>query len=305
MAERIFLETPSKINLHLAVGPLRQDGYHPIESIFVPIDYGDSLEFTRQAQAGSWHLKSNLDISSEKNIVTRAVLDFRRASGEDFGLSCVLKKTSPPGAGLGSGSANAAYSLLALNKMAKEPLSFKALLKIAAGLGSDVPFFLYTCAAWVQGRGEIIQPLSLPQHWAFVLLMPGLHNNTAALFAQLDALRQSSNWKPTKEDQKVLANGEQAKYWLSQPFRCWPFYNDFQSVLLQEGEENKNIYRQMLADLYTAGAGFAAVSGSGSTCFGVFSGKKEAERAKNQLLTRWKSVYIANTLARPAIAGLQ
>jgi 4-diphosphocytidyl-2-C-methyl-D-erythritol kinase len=284
----ITIEAPAKLNLHLKVGGRRPDGFHDIESLFLALALGDTLRFetappgTPPEIGMNWRTAETAAIPPEKNIISRAISLFRERSGFDQGLKVTVEKRIPPGGGLGGGSSDAAATLLALNRLASDgaaPINDAALAEMGASLGSDVPFFLHkTPAAWVTGRGEQIQPLELPesiQNLAFVLVNPGFPSDTAAAYRLFDEFRAPLNHLKTP-----------CPPWLS--LQNWPFFNDFLTVLADS--DKGAVYQRIIGELRGLGAEFAGLSGSGSTCFGVFAGRGQAESARKDLLKRWPFV---------------
>ena len=288
---------PAKVNLHLAVKDRRQDGFHDIESVFLAVDFGDSLRFSLQKkiphkQDYNDNLTNiiikgiDLSLPIDENIVSKAVSLFREKTGFSENLEIILKKRIPPGGGLGGGSSDAASALLVLNKIAGFPCSRDDLLLMAAALGSDVPFFIYeTSAAMVTGRGERIEPVNVPQ--AYIMLVnPGFPSNTAAAFRLLDEYREQEN-TAKNPNQDVLRSPLIAPY--------SKFLNDFLPVF---NEPEKSIYRGIISQLEAEGAEFASLSGSGSTCFGIFPNEKTACKAFGQIKNRWKFVKLSKTFIR-------
>jgi 4-diphosphocytidyl-2-C-methyl-D-erythritol kinase len=328
---RIQIEAPAKLNLHLKVGDVRPDGFHNIESLFLALAFGDTLylETTETAtpleirmdwQAGG----SPPSIPPEKNIISRAVSLFRERTGFNMGLKVTVEKRIPLGGGLGGGSSNAAATLLALNRLASDGsalLNDADLAEMGASLGSDVPFFLHNAsAAWVTGRGEQIQPLELPesaQNLAFVLVNPGFPSDTGEAYRLLDSWRENRGvgngdrrtgalrgclpLRGGAEAHRAGAGGEPSPLFPT-PYSLLPtphFTNDFLPVLANS--EKGIIYQHVIAALRELGADFTGLSGSGSTCFGVFSGQVQAESAREVLLKRWPCVIITFLLAHRAI----
>jgi len=322
--KKMTVFAPAKVNLHLTVKNRRKDGFHNLESIFLAVDWGDTLIFTplegkntveitmktekkeKKVAAtffgnGSCYLfpiEGNQNGSSyhfpaipiEKNIVFKALSLFREKTGFSDGLDITIEKRIPIGGGLGGGSSNAAAALLALNKIAANPLGFDTLLEMGAVLGSDVPFFLHqTTVAWVTGRGEHIKPLETPCLF-LVLVNPGFSSSTSEAFRLLDGFRNAS--------QGGVEVGEGAEFFGSAEvlkdakFLNDRFFNDFLPVF---GEKEKLIYNQIICRLRELGADFASLSGAGSTCFGIFGSKEQAQKAAEVLRSEWEFVQYCCT----------
>jgi len=303
----ITIESPAKLNLHLNVGDKRPDGFHDIESLFVTLAFGDTLHMeTKPSETiNSPEIRMNWlldglppDIPLEKNIILRAISLFRDRTGFNQGLKVTVEKRIPLGGGLGGGSSNAAAALFALNCLAsdgKPLLSDAELAEMGAFLGSDVPFFLSgTPAAWVTGRGERIQPLELPESvrgLPVVLVNPGFASDTAEAYRLLDLWREEVLTKAQRHEENSgdFRTSASCPSW-SPCLREMSFFNDFLPVLA--ASEKGTAYERIIDDMRGLGAEFAGLSGSGSTCFGVFSGRKQAESAQNDLLKRWPFVII-------------
>jgi 4-diphosphocytidyl-2-C-methyl-D-erythritol kinase len=213
----------------------------------------------------------------------------------------VLEKRIPLGGGLGGGSSDAAATLLALNRLASTDgfVSDAVLAEMGASLGSDVPFFLQIALnnaysiAWVSGRGELVQPLALPpqvQSLSLVLVNPGFPSDTASAFRLLDEYRE---WGVGKRKGKREWGAGSLVRILSDAPRDWPFTNDFLPVFEAGFVQNRpnswafSAYRGIFSALSELGADFSGLSGSGSTCFGVFSSQSKARTARELLLKRW------------------
>ena len=330
----IRIEAPAKLNLCLLVGDKRPDGFHGIESLFIALAFGDTLHIETVSETDAYsdlssewgtgdsismewdtsfyshnNLKSfnnqQLFIPPENNIICQAVSLFRKYSGYDRRFKIAVEKRIPPGSGLGGGSSNAAATLLALNHLVsfenKQSLSDAALAGIGKELGSDVPFFVRqdNIAAWVSGRGEIITPIPLLQSLnglSFVLVNPGFSSDTAGAYRLLDNFRQKHFFRqPSVETHKRS---------FSKLPVDWRLNNDFLSVFLTgEGGTDTSegcgaVYRKILNALRDLGADCAGLSGSGSTCFGVFSSPDAGAEAVEFLSKYWPLVVKTFPLAR-------
>uniref|UniRef100_A0A7C3IIP8 4-diphosphocytidyl-2-C-methyl-D-erythritol kinase n=1 Tax=Gracilinema caldarium TaxID=215591 RepID=A0A7C3IIP8_9SPIR len=300
MGDGIRVAAPCKINLHLGVFDRRSDGYHPIESIFQMLDFGDVLwiDSLKKRSGIEVHVEGPVPMGSfvppEQNIVYKAVRLFQMERGDERGWHVRLEKAIPLGAGLGGGSADAAAVLLALNQVAGKPFSDADLEHLSARLGSDVPFFIKGGTAYVTGRGEQISTVSAETPWAVLLVNPGLHSSTPEAFALLDTVRSD-----TQNSAKPPLGKERLVQILQSHPKNWTFYNDFLEVFLQRGSpEVQRTYQAILSELKDLGAEFVNLSGSGSTCFGVFSDLARAKKALEVLKTHWSFVELCFPLAR-------
>ena len=205
------------------------------------------------------------------NLAARALAEFRLRAGKELPpLAITIRKRVPVAAGLGGGSADAAATLRIANALAGEPLGREELVRIAAGLGSDVPSQLDPRHALVQGTGERIEPVTLPS-LAAVLIPDEDGLSTAAVYAELDRLdaaREALDPGPLHR-----LSGSSADE-LSRSIQ-----NDLQPAALSLRPD----LQERLDALMAAGALGAAVSGSGPTCFGLFADRATAERAAERL----------------------
>ncbi len=174
------LEAPAKINLSFRILGRRADGFHAIETLMAPVSLCDTLTITRAGAGGEIKLVCDDPTlaTGDDNLVVKAARLFLREARIDAGISLDLRKRIPHGAGLGGGSSDAAATLTGLNRMFDGRFSQDELQRVAAQLGSDVPFFIGGTAAKCSGRGEIVQPVSLGQALPLLLLKPGFGVST-------------------------------------------------------------------------------------------------------------------------------
>jgi 4-diphosphocytidyl-2-C-methyl-D-erythritol kinase len=306
---KIRIEAPAKLNLYLHIGGRRPDGFHEIESLFLALAFGDLLHIETTDLQGldiimDWQLPGSghqeiPDLPLEKNIVFQAVSLFRKHTGYDNGLKITVEKRIPPGSGLGGGSSDAAATLLALNRIASPVgkdvcglLDGAILAEMGASLGSDVPFFLCNAPiAQVGGRGELVRPFVAPEavhSLSIVLVCPDFSSNTAEAYNVYDECNNSNKIIPYKIESLL--------HFLSGSPQDWPFTNDFSKVFEARSPEWAN-YRHIISSLKELGADFTGLSGSGSTCFGVFSDSGKARETQELLLKHWPCVFVTFPLA--------
>jgi 4-diphosphocytidyl-2-C-methyl-D-erythritol kinase len=302
------IEAPCKINLHLNVGEKRPDGFHELESLFVPLAFCDTLRFECTGNDGENLLSTSWQVPCEvipdgKNLVLRAMTLFREQTGFKQGLKIALEKRIPLGAGLGGGSSDAASTLLALNLLSGAGLETEILREMAAFLGSDVPFFISGGAAFVSGRGELVETVKFPPGLWIVLAAPPFSSNTALAFALLDKMREREGVAISKETlpREVLIRA------LDGECEKWPFFNDFLPVLLNDKNDEEDRFAQnsdqlkaILMSLKTLGASFTGLSGAGSCCFGIFHDKSAAELALTEFAKAGNFAQLTFFLAHKA-----
>lgn len=247
----------AKINLGLHITRKRADGYHELETIFYPVkDLRDALEMVPAAGAkGAFH-ESGLPVSGggEANLVRKACKLLReRFPGRMPELDIYLHKAIPMGAGLGGGSADAAFALQMLNELGGLRLSSPELESLALTLGSDCPFFIRNTPQFATGRGEIMEPIAIDlSGYRIEVVCPGVHVSTREAFSRVVP-------KPASFDLRTLPQV---------PVEAWRdvLRNDFEeSVFAQFPEVAK-----LKEGLYVDGAVYASMSGSGSAVYGLF-----------------------------------
>jgi 4-diphosphocytidyl-2-C-methyl-D-erythritol kinase len=188
---RTTVLAPAKLNLLLAVGARRDDGYHDVATVMQTLDLADRIDVDLQP----WDsdaidvLVEAPEVPGGDTLVTRAVTELLRRAGIGARTWITVEKEIPIGAGLGGGSSDAAAALLAVWALLGSPLPRPELLEIAAGIGSDVPFFLLGpgSAAFATGRGEQVTPIDPLAPRAFLLAFPNVHQSTADVYARHDA----------------------------------------------------------------------------------------------------------------------
>jgi 4-diphosphocytidyl-2-C-methyl-D-erythritol kinase len=179
---------PAKLNLFLHITGRRPDGYHLLQSVFMLIDWADTLHFEKRAQG-----LSREDLSAPlpaDDLVLRAARALQAATGCAQGAHIRIEKNLPAQAGMGGGSSDAATALLALNRLWNLKLTVAELCAIGLKLGADVPFFLRGRNAWVEGIGELITPVDLPTRHVLVV-KPAAGLETPAIFSASDLKRDS------------------------------------------------------------------------------------------------------------------
>lgn len=182
---------PAKINLFLHVTGRRADGYHLLQTAFRFVGLYDSLDFDRRSDGVISRQGAALEsLAAEDDLVVRAARLLQQATGTRYGAQIAYRKQIPAGGGLGGGSSNAASTLIALNRLWGTGLSRHELQALGAGLGADVPVFIYGESAFAQGTGGDLQPLALPDA-SYLLIQPDASISTAAVFSAPDLTRDT------------------------------------------------------------------------------------------------------------------
>lgn len=247
-----------KINLGLNITSKRDDGFHNLETVFLPVQVQDALEVISTGDVGTSvaFSHSGLPIAGDEgdNLCIKAYHLLKKDFPQLPSVTMHLHKAIPMGAGLGGGSADGAFTLLLLDKKFRLGIGEEQLIQYALQLGSDCPFFIINSACFAEGRGEKLERISLPlSGCTLVLVNPGIHIPTDWAFSQITPSR------PAKSIKAIV----------SQPFNTWKdeLVNDFEAPVTVAYPELQAIK----ATLYQLGAAYTAMSGSGSTFYGIFT----------------------------------
>jgi 4-diphosphocytidyl-2-C-methyl-D-erythritol kinase len=248
-----------KINLGLNILKKRNDGYHDLETIFYPLPLTDALEIIEtkpNERISEFPFSSSGKAVPGKpasNLCVKAYRLLKRDFPSIPDVHIHLHKVIPSGAGLGGGSADAAFTLKLLNQLLQLSLSNDELIEYALQLGSDCPFFIINKPCYAVGRGEKLEPLAIDlSAYKFVVVNPGIHIDTGRAFLEI---------KPAQPEKNI-------KDIITEPVERWKddLKNDFEKIIFQKHREIVEIKDNM----YKAGALFASMSGTGSTVFGIF-----------------------------------
>lgn len=287
----------AKINLGLNIVAKREDGYHDLETVFFPVGlengmpqqpepFDDILEVTVKPGPGAscrfQLMGRKMDIAPENNLVVKAATLFLRSLGDREGLDpdmgelqVTLDKHLPDGAGLGGGSADASFTLVALNETFGNPFGRGDLMKMALKLGADCPFFIVNTPSFATGVGEILEPVKLDMAGLWLLIVkPPVHVSTREAFAGI---------RPRKP-------GFDLRFLPYLPLSDWrgKVVNDFESTLFPLHPELGAIKK----DLYDTGAAYASMTGSGSALYGLFENREQASRARERFMSTYEGVWL-------------
>ncbi len=181
---------PAKLNLMLRVLGRRADGYHRLQTIFQFIDRCDRIRIRPRADGAIIRTRGAAEVPADEDLVIRAARLLQRTAACRVGAEIDVEKVLPMGGGLGGGSSDAATTLVALNQLWDLRLDQDRLASLGLELGADVPVFVRGTAAWGEGVGERLTPVSLPEPW-FVVLRPPCHVSTATVFNDPELTRDS------------------------------------------------------------------------------------------------------------------
>ncbi len=255
----ITIAAPAKLNLGLRIFSVRDDGYHPIESWFVPISFYDTIRIIPQA-AFELVVTGQTAAMPEKlqdNLVGKAAIALFKAAKQEPHGRIMLHKIIPPGGGLGGGSSDAAAALLALNAAFSLEQSMASLQALALSLGSDVPFFVPCRSALCRGRGEIMEPLDFSHAIYAVLLIPPQGVSTRLVYEQFDRypqpeLRPAMQWQQLAQAAPAEINAKISNDLAGPAFAIAPWLDTLRAELVQAAGQPMHL------------------SGSGSTLFTLF-----------------------------------
>ncbi len=274
----------AKINLSLEVLGKRPDGFHEVRSVMQSISLADELTFDR---AAALTLECNVrHLAGEENLVMRAARLLQKVASRHHGARISLKKSIPEAAGLGGASSDAAASLVGLSCLWGIETPATELERLAAGLGSDVPFFLKGGTALVKGRGEVVCPLpdAAPRWVVLVAPMHSLPRKTATLYRLLGSESWSSGER-TARLVDAIAEG--------QPVDEDLLGNAFESVAGDVFPDLAGCRAAML----DAGASAVHISGAGPALFSLFLTEDSAKAVAGRLTRRGHHPWVARTLA--------
>ncbi len=267
----LTLRAPAKVNLSLKIKGKREDGFHEMETVMIPLELADELVFEPSGHFIFSCGTPGVPVD-ESNLVVRAVRLFEQKTGVTVSLHIRLVKNVPHGAGLGGGSSDAAFALLGLNDLYETGLSLGELAVLAGELGSDVPFFLYETMSVCTGRGEKIQPLFKSLKWNILLAKPAFGVSTP------DAYRRWASSSPLKD---VLYD--------TQEWEGELLSNDLERPVFEKHLFLPSLKMWMLRQEET---GAALMSGSGSTLFAVCSSAEKCERLAGKLKNLDKNLWV-------------
>jgi len=266
----------AKINIGLNIIEKRNDGFHEIETVMFPISLTDVLEISKSR--GNLKEKIELSITGIKvdgDINENLICKAYRLLDEEFDLSPVhvhLHKSIPIGAGLGGGSADAAYMLKGLNEMFELDLSTDRLEHFAARLGSDCSFFIQNKPAYATGRGELLKPFNVDLDGLYILVViPNEGISTKEAYNQV---------VPKKPEHQLTES-------LDLSVESWKTFvkNDFEASVFKQKSKIKELKDQLIS----AGAIYASLSGSGSAVYGIFREKPEIKELLQSDYFTWFS----------------
>ena len=288
--KEVAVHSPAKLNIFLQVTGKRDDGYHDLNSLMVPISLADEMKFDITEGSGvTCTVNSDFpyDIpTDDTNLAVKAARLYLEEIGISKKISIHIDKKIPVGAGLGGGSSNGATTLCVLNDALgggyEGRLSKEGVLELAAELGSDVPFFIDCHASIATGRGEKLDATDFPET-NFILINPMVTVSTADVYSSLDLTK-------TRENNILTYSSTDSN---SLNYIVNLLSNDLEMAVL----DSYPIIGDLKEALINEGALGSLMSGSGSTVFGVFSGREDAARAYMSLKDKYKDFFICHAVS--------
>jgi 4-diphosphocytidyl-2-C-methyl-D-erythritol kinase len=279
--------SPAKINLLLKILGKRNDGYHELLTLMVPISLYDIL-YLRQGGKDIELDANDCGCSATDNLVFKAADLFRRRTGIKNGIRIRIEKEVPFGAGLGGGSSNAAHTLVALDRMFSTGIKENILSEMAKEIGADCPFFIHGRPAVMGGRGDSLLADAALEERVYLVAIPPFGISTARIFSEYKM--SLTNTKDVFKIEDVTKNRVAPEKYL---------LNELEASAFALHPELKTVKE----DLVRAGALGALMSGSGSTVFGVFEDARHLEHAMIKLIKREGYKYIPTTRTLGGING--
>ncbi|MBQ6698418.1 MAG: 4-(cytidine 5'-diphospho)-2-C-methyl-D-erythritol kinase [Oscillospiraceae bacterium] len=288
-----FAKAYAKLNLTLDVLGLLDDGYHDLEMVMQSVSLHDSVA-VRIGCGGDVSCISNISYipNDERNIAVKAARAFLDATGINCGgIAITVEKRIPSSAGMAGGSADGAAVLRLLNELCDFPLSDEELCAVGLTVGADVPFCLMGGTALACAKGEAMTELrSLPACF-FVIAKPARGMSTKAVFAEIDN-HPIEKHPDTETMLSAIEKGDISSVAAN-------VYNVFEPVVSADVRDVARI-KNVLLD---GGALCAAMTGSGSAVFGIFTNREEAERVKRKLGRRYADVFVAEPVSSEKVRG--
>lgn len=256
-AAELRLPAPAKLNLMLHILGRRADGYHELQTLFQFLDFGDELGFAARAD-GAIRLHSDIPgVAHDSNLIVRAARALQQQAGCALGADIWLSKRLPLGGGIGGGSSDAATTLLGLNRLWQLHWDEDRLASLGLSLGADVPVFVRGRAAFAEGVGEKLTPVTLSEPW-FLVAIPQVLVSTVEVFSDPELTRDT----PPIKVRSLLEGGSR---------------NDCQPVVEKRYPEVRNAL--ILLNKFVS----AKLTGTGACVFGSFPNRADADKVARQL----------------------
>ncbi|MFY8351342.1 4-(cytidine 5'-diphospho)-2-C-methyl-D-erythritol kinase [Pseudoalteromonas sp. SSM20] len=274
----LSLIAPAKLNLFLHINGRLENGYHELETLFVFLDYGDTLHFKTNTSDKIVLTTQISGLNDSDNLIYKAAVALKEATGCKLGAEISFDKRLPSGGGVGGGSSDAATTLLALNSLWQLNLSLQELANIGVHLGADVPVFINGRAAIAHGIGEQLEAVELPEKW-YLVVHPNVHISTGLIFNDPDLPRNTPKL---------------SSHWQSVNHR-----NDCEELVKKRYPEVEKTLNWLLK--YAP----SRMTGTGACCFVSFETQHAAQAALNMLPDTWQGFVARSTNISPAHSELR
>ena len=271
LGEALSLPAPAKLNLFLHITGRRADGYHLLQTLFQFLDYSDEISLQVRSDGKITRSLASPLIPENDDLVVKAARLLQQETGCPLGVDIKVHKILPMGGGLGGGSSDAATVLLGLNYLWQLHLDLDTLAAWGLRLGADVPVFVRGQAAWAEGVGEVLEPVSIPEKWYFVL-HPKVHIATAEVFSAEGLTR---NCKPIR----------------MAAFLAGQTTNVFEPVVREKSPEVAKAF-EWLGDQ-------ARLTGSGACLFAEFDDEASAQTIAKNLPKQWSGFVAKGRCVSP------
>lgn len=271
---QLTIFSPAKVNIYLRILGRRPDGFHDLETIMLPLDFGDEITLTACEKGRTLECSDPRLPTDATNLALRAANLFAQRCAIDSGVKISLKKQTPLAAGLGGGSSNAALVLTGLNQLWRASAAPAVLDELAASMGSDINFFLAGGAALCRGRGERVEPIPCRLSAAILLINPGF--GIATKWAYESWAKAAAELTASAPDVSLLRRAL-AEDDLAGVARA--LYNSLEAPSVRKFP----VLELLKCALRAGGAAGALMSGSGATVFGLFADAAAAESTAQRI----------------------
>jgi len=273
--------SPAKINLYLRILGRRADGYHDLETVMLPLDFGDQITLQLAEKNVTLECDDPRLPTDDTNLALRAAKLLATKCGGEQGVRILLQKRTPLAAGLGGGSSNAAAVLKGLSQLWQVDTPPDMLGELAARIGSDINFFLAGGAALCRGRGEQVEPIACKLSAAILLVNPGFGISTKWAYeswsrSERDRAKAAAGLTPKPPEVSLLLRAL-AENDLLGVSRC--LFNSLEAPSIKKFP----VLRLLKDAMRAGGATGALMSGSGATVFGLFAGANAEEESAKQI----------------------
>ena len=282
MMNKVIINSNAKVNIGLKVLKKREDGYHDIVTVFQEINLFDIISISKKSKGCDFNSNATWLMNDKTNLCVIAYEAMKKKFDID-GVDIDLTKNIPKGSGLGGGSSNAASIMKGIRALYSLNISDKELEDIASQIGADVPFFIRGSIQLGEGIGDRLTPLKINISGKYLIIIPDTEIDTSWAYSKfkndLDSSILPINFASLSNEKTISL--DKLKF----------FENDFESIVVPTYPEIGKIKEA----LHALGAGFASLSGSGSTVFGIFNDDLSLDKASSYFSPKYKT-FIANPL---------